>query len=248
MRLMKLQKQCYQKWLLADLASEESITPTETEVAPVDEAEYEIHLEGNWGIPGRGWSVYDALAVPGIELGDQRNKAPGEVTFSEMETEDNRIFILTDRTSTDNSGRRGGTSIGMVFDKNTTRTLQEIQENLLNLNAEIQSTRSSSSFDNTARQNIERLDMKEIATPTRNTETVEEENTSKEDIVIKTDISAIEEDRLKSELETEMHKDISSELSEISQIPIGDMEGYYQQLLEEEEELKKRINKEDDDC
>ena len=246
--LSEFDKQFENPFNLADLASEESITPTETEVAPVDEAEYEIHLEGNWGIPGRGWSVYDALAVPGIELGDQRNKAPGEVTFSEMETEDNRIFILTDRTSTDNSGRRGGISIGMVFDKNTTRTLQEIQENLLNLNAEIQSTRSSSSFDSTARQQIQRLDMKEIATPTRNTEMVEEENTSKEDIVIKTDISAIEEDRLKSELETEMHKDISSELSEISQIPIGDMEGYYQQLLEEEEELKKRIGKEDDDC
>lgn len=223
-------------------------TVAPVEVAPIDKAEYEIHLEGNWGIPGKGWSVYDALSVPGIKLGDQRNNAPGEVTFSEMETENNKIFILTDRTSTDNSGRIGGTSIGMVFDKNTTRTLEEVKENLLNLNAEIQATRSSSSFDNNARQQIERLDMKETTTPTRNTEMTEEENTSTEDILVKTDLSAIEEDRLKSELETETHKDISSELSEISQIPIGDIEGYYQQLLQEEEDLKNRINKEDDDC
>ena len=246
--LSEFDKQFQNPFNLADLASEEAIVSTETEVAPIDKAEYEIHLEGNWGIPGKGWSVYDELSIPGIELGDGRNKAPGEVTFSEMETENNKIFILTDRTVTDSSGRRGGISIAMVFDKNTTRNLQEVQENLLNLNAEIQSTRSNSSFDNTARQQIERLDMKEIATPTRNTEMVEEENTSTEDILVKTDLSAIEEDRLKSELETEMHKDVASELSEISQIPIGDMEGYYQELLAEEEELKKRVREEDEDC
>jgi len=233
---------------LADLASEEAIISTETEVAPIDKAEYEIHLEGNWGIPGKGWSVYKELSIPGIELGDGRNKAPGSVTFSEMETENNKIFILTDRTVTDSSGRMGGVSIGMVFDKNTSRTLEEVKENLLNLNAEIQATRSSSSFDNNARQQIEKLDMKETATPTRNTETVEEEDTSTEDVLVKTDLNTIEEDRLKSELETEMYKDVSSELSEISQIPIGDMEGYYQELLAEEEELKKRVRKEDEDC
>ena len=82
----------------------------------------------------------------------------------------------------------------MVFDKNTTRTLQEVQENLLNLNAEIQATRDGTSFSAEARSKIERLDMKEVATPTRNTETVVEDNTSKEDVVIKEEISAIEED------------------------------------------------------
>mgnify|MGYP003637155889 CR=1 FL=1 len=246
--LSEFDKQFQNPFNLADLTSKESTVSTETEVAPVDKAEYEIHLEGNWGIAGKGWAVYDELSVPGVKLGDARNKAPGDVTFSEIETENNKIFVLTDRTSADFSGRRGGISIGMVFDKNTTRTLQEIQENLLNLNAEIQSTRSNSSFDNNARQQIERLDMKEIATPTRNTEMVEEENTSTEDVIIKTELSVLEEDRIKSELETEMHSDISSELSEISQVPIGEMEGYYQDLLREEEELKNRIQKEDDDC
>ena len=57
------------------------------------------------------------------------------------------------------------------------------------MNAEIQSTRSSAKFDNSSRQQIERLDMKEIATPTRNTEMVEEENTSTEDVIIKTELS-----------------------------------------------------------
>ena len=221
---------------------------TETEVEPIDKAEYEIHLEGNWGIPGKGWSVYDALSVPGIELGDQRNRTPGEVTFSEMETENNKIFIVTDRTSRDFSGREGGISISMVFDKNTSRTLEEVKENLLNLNAEIQSTRSSAKFDNSSRQQIERLDMKEIATPTRNTEMVEEDNTSTEDIIVKSELNVMEEDRLKNELQNDIQADISTEMAEIDQIPLEDLGDYQQQLLEEEEALRKRLSDEDDNC
>jgi len=45
-----------------------------------------------------------------------------------------------------------------------------------------------------------------------------------------------------------MHKDLSAEQAEIDQIPIGDMEGYMQQLQEEEAALLKRLEEEDDNC
>ena len=68
------------------------------------------------------------------------------------------------------------------------------------------------------------------------------------DVVIKEELSAMEEDRLKNELETDIQADITLETAEVAQLPIGEMDGYYQQLIEEEEELKRRVEKEDDNC
>ena len=246
--LSKFDKQFENPFNLTDLASEESTVSTETEVAPIDKAEYEVHLEGNWGKVGVGWGVYEAVSVPGVEVGDQRNRSSEEISFSEIETEDKRVFTLTDRTVYDAQNRKGAVSVSMVFGKNTSRTLQEVQENLLNLNAEIQSTRDGMSFSAEARNKIERLDMKEVATPTRNTEIVVEENTSREDVVIKEELSAMQEDRIKNALETDIQADITLETAEVAQLPIGEMEGYYQQLMEEEEDLKRRVEKEDDNC
>jgi len=238
----------YEQLLEQGILKPTTAAPTKVEVEPIDKTEYEVHLEGNWGKVGSGWSVYKAVSVPGVEVGDQRNKSSDDISFIEIERENKRIFTLTDRTVYDAQNRKGAVSVSMVFDKNTTRTLQEVQENLLNLNAEIQATRDGISFSAEARNKIERLDMKEITTPTRNTEMVVEENTSREDVVIKEELSAMEEDRLKNELETDIQADITLETAEVAQLPIGEMDGYYQQLIEEEEELKRRVEKEDDNC
>tara|TARA_R100000900_G_scaffold108076_2_gene83831 strand:- start:12116 stop:16090 length:3975 start_codon:yes stop_codon:yes gene_type:complete len=233
---------------LADLASEESIVSTETEVAPIDQREYEIHLEGNWGELKPGWGVWEELSIDGIKIGDQRFTEQKDISFLETENKDYRIFTITDRTSRDTSGRSGGVSVSMVFPKDTSRTLADVKENLLTLNAEIQGTRDRIHFDSKAIQAIQRMDMKEIATPTVNEEIVIEDNTSKEEIIIKEELSAVEEDRLKNELETDVQTDISTEMAEVDQIPITEMNGYYQDLLVEEEELRKRLEEEDDNC
>ena len=166
----------------------------------------------------------------------------------EKETDTNKIFTIIDRTVYDHVGRPGATTVSMVFPKNTSRTLSDVRENLLNLNAEIQATKENSQFSSFARSAIERMDLKEIATPDINIETVTEKETSKEEVIVVEELNPIEEDRLKNELETEMHKDLSAEQAEIDQIPIGDMEGYMQQLQEEEAALLKRLEEEDDNC
>ena len=188
------------------------------------------------------------MSVPGIKIGDRRSDSAEPVSFKTLEADNNKVFIITDRTVRDHVGRPGGTSVAMVFDKNSPRTIEEVKEILVTLNSEIQSTRSSDKFDNSAKSKIERLNLKEIATPDVNMETAQEESKSVEEIIIKEEISPQEEERLKNELEAEMNKDIVSEQAEVAQIPIGEMEGYLQQLQEEEEALLKRLKKEDDDC
>jgi len=227
---------------LADLAGKES----KVESAPIDKKEYEVHLEGNYG--DLGWQVYDKLSVEGVKVGDIRNYSSKSIDFMEKETDTNKIFTIIDRTVYDHVGRPGATTVSMVFPKNTSRTLSDVRENLLNLNAEIQATKENSQFSSFARSAIERMDLKEIATPDINIETVTEKETSKEEVIVVEELNPIEEDRLKNELETEMHKDLSAEQAEIDQIPIGDMEGYMQQLQEEEAALLKRLEEEDDNC
>ena len=227
---------------LADLAGKES----KVESAPIDKKEYEVHLEGNYG--DLGWQVYDKLSVEGVKVGDIRNYSSKSIDFIEKETDTNKIFTIIDRTVYDHVGRPGATTVSMVFPKNTSRTLSDVRENLLNLNAEIQATKENSQFSSFARSAIERMDLKEIATPDINIETVTEKETSKEEVIVVEELNPIEEDRLKNELETEMHKDLSAEQAEIDQIPIGDMEGYMQQLQEEEAALLKRLEEEDDNC
>lgn len=211
------------------------------EANPIDKTEYEIHLEGNYG--SLGWQVYDKMSVPGIKIGDRRSDSAEPVSFKTLESDNNKVFIITDRTVRDHVGRPGATSVAMVFDKNSPRTIEEVKEILVTLNSEIQSTRSSDRFDNSAKSKIERLNLKEIATPDVNMETAQEESKSVEEIIIKEEISPQEEERLKNELEADMNKDIVSEQAEVSQIPIGEMEGYLQQLQEEEEALLKRLKK-----
>ena len=219
---------------------------TTQDVAPVNKKEYEVHLEGNYG--DLGWQVYDKLSIEGVKVGDVRNYSSKSIDFMEKETDTNKIFTIIDRTVYDHVGRPGATTVSMVFPKNTSRTLSDVRENLLNLNAEIQATKENSQFSNFARNAIERMDLKEIATPDINIETVTEKETSKEEVIVVEELNPIEEDRLKNELETEMHKDLSAEQAEIDQIPIGDMEGYMQQLQEEEAALLKRLEEEDDNC
>jgi len=219
---------------------------TTQDVAPINKKEYQIHLEGNYG--DLGWQVYDKLSVEGVKVGDVRNYSSKSIDFIEKETDTNKIFTIIDRTVYDHVGRPGATTVSMVFPKNTSRTLSDVRENLLNLNAEIQATKENSQFSNFARSAIERMDLKEIATPDINIETVTEKETSKEEVIVVEELNPIEEDRLKNELETEMHKDLSAEQAEIDQIPIGDMEGYMQQLQEEEAALLKRLEEEDDNC
>ena len=163
---------------LADLAGKES----KVESAPIDKKEYEVHLEGNYG--DLGWQVYDKLSVEGVKVGDIRNYSSKSIDFMEKETDTNKIFTIIDRTVYDHVGRPGATTVSMVFPKNTSRTLSDVKENLLNLNAEIQATKENSQFSSFARSAIERMDLKEIATPDINIETVTEKETSKEEVIV----------------------------------------------------------------
>tara|TARA_R110002012_G_scaffold14822_1_gene60373 strand:- start:2080 stop:6015 length:3936 start_codon:yes stop_codon:yes gene_type:complete len=231
---------------LADLASKETTVSTKTEATPIDKTEYEIHLEGNYA--AGGWQILKQISAPGVEIGDVRNYSNKQIDFIEQETDDHKIFTIIDKNVRDHVGRPGGTSVSMVFPKDTLRTLADVRENLLTLNAEIQAAREEDKFTNFAISKIQRMDLKEIATPDINIETVIEKNTSTEEVIVVEELNPIEEDRLKSELETDMHKDLSIEQSEVDQIPIGEMQGYMQQLQEEEAALLKRLEEEDDNC
>ena len=144
-----------------------------TPVAPVEQqikkSEYEVHVTGDML---SGWDVSTTVFnVPGIKINDLRSKTTAEGKngrlFTESVQNNKKVFTLTD-ASIYRGSRPAGISASMVFDENTTRTLESVEGNLTAIMDNLMGVikKGSASFTPT---NInfdwKKLDVKEIATP-----------------------------------------------------------------------------------
>ena len=97
---------------------------------------------------------------------------------------------------------------------------------------------------------VDALNKKEIEEVVQKpvTEEIIEQQESTEDVIVKSEFTEAEETRLKNELNINDQNDISTEISEVQQLSLEDIDGYYNSLEEEEAELRKKLEKEDDNC
>ena len=141
--------------------------------APVEQqikkSEYEVHVTGDMV---SGWDVSTTVFnVPGIKINDLRSKTTAEGKngrlFTESVQNNKKVFTLTD-ASIYRGSRPAGVSASMVFNENTTRTLESVEGNLTAIMDNLMGVikKGSASFTPT---NInfdwKKLDVKEIATP-----------------------------------------------------------------------------------
>jgi len=135
----------------------------------IKKSEYEVHVTGDML---SGWDVSTTVFnVPGIKINDLRSKTTAEGKngrlFTESVQNNKKVFTLTD-ASIYRGSRPAGISASMVFDENTTRTLESVEGNLTAIMDNLMGVikKGSASFTPT---NInfdwKKLDVKEIATP-----------------------------------------------------------------------------------
>ena len=147
-----------------------SLAPQTSEVKEeIKKSEYEVHVTGDML---SGWDVSTTVFnVPGIKINDLRSKTTAEGKngrlFTESVQNNKKVFTLTD-ASIYRGSRPAGISASMVFDENTTRTLESVEGNLTAIMDNLMGVikKGSASFTPT---NInfdwKKLDVKEIATP-----------------------------------------------------------------------------------
>jgi hypothetical protein len=131
----------------------------------IKKSEYEVHVTGDML---SGWDVSTTVFnVPGIKINDLRSKSwdTGERAFDESIQNGKKVFTIVDG-SIYRGARKAGISASMVFNENTTTTLEDVKGNLNALMDSLMGVKEGSSFTN---ENINfgwsKLDIKEIATP-----------------------------------------------------------------------------------
>lgn len=153
---------------VVDVEFEDDGRPVPT-YAPVEQqikkSEYEVHVTGDM-LSGWDQQTYQ-FNVPGVKIGDIRKKAwdAGERVFDESIQNGKKVFTIVDG-SIYRGSRQAGISASMVFNENTTHTLEDVKGNLNALMDSLIGVKEGSSFTN---ENVNfgwsKLDIKEIATP-----------------------------------------------------------------------------------
>ena len=145
------------------------IAPSPQQTSEVNEgikkSEYEVHVTGDML---SGWDMSTTIFnVPGIKIQDIRSKSweVGGRIFEESIQNGKKVFTVVDG-SIYRKGRRAGISASMVFNENTTTTLNDVKSNLMSIMDSLLGVKDTRSF---TKENMtfdwSKLDIKEIATP-----------------------------------------------------------------------------------
>jgi hypothetical protein len=101
---------------------------------PVVES-FDINITGNYGEDG--WYTYRSAGVEIKDLRYKADKAKG-IFFEENIQNNKKVFTtFIDGSTKDHVKRSGAHSISLVFDENTSKTLDDVKQQLLDINKEI---------------------------------------------------------------------------------------------------------------
>lgn len=156
-----------------------TISPAQDQTQ-IKKSEYEVHVTGD--MLG-GWDMQKyKFNVPGIKIRDLRFPKPGTPnaelkklglrTFEESIQNGKKVFTIVDHSiNRYKSSRKGGISASMVFDENTTHTLEDVQGNLQAIMDSLMMKKEDGRTVGEITPEIAnfewgKLDIKEIATPT----------------------------------------------------------------------------------
>ena len=112
---------------------EPKIKKVKTDLNLFDEP-FDINITGNYG--DDGWHTYRSS---GVEINDIRYKADKAkgIFFEENVQNNKKVFTLIDGSTKDHVKRPGAHTISLVFDENTSKTLGDVKQQLLDINKEI---------------------------------------------------------------------------------------------------------------